>query len=96
MGKIFSLIHISLDGYMADIHGNSSWVIMDEEISNYVTEIRQQAEGTLYGRTTYQIMESYWPKVPGNMSPPGWQQEYAEWVNKSLKVLVSNTLTTKS
>ena len=93
MGKIIALIHMSLDGYMADPEGQINWIAMDGELSDYVTEMRQGAAGTLYGRTTYQMMDPYWPNVlknPGNF--PQWQVEYAEWVDKAIKVVVSKTL----
>jgi dihydrofolate reductase len=92
MGKIISLIHMSLDGYTADVDGKIDWIAMNEEISNYVTELRQGAAATIYGRKTYQIMESYWPNVPKMPDLPQWQKDYAEWVNKALKVVVSKTL----
>jgi dihydrofolate reductase len=92
MGKIIALIHMSLDGYTADVDGKIDWIVMNEEISDYVTELRQGAVGTIYGRKTYQIMESYWPNVPAMPDLPEWQKDYAEWVNKALKVVVSKTL----
>lgn len=92
MGKIISLIHMSLDGYTADVDGKIDWIVMNEEISNYVTELRQGATATIYGRKTYQIMESYWPNVPKMPDLPQWQKDYADWVNKALKVVVSKTL----
>ena len=93
MGKIIAMIHISLDGYMADTEGQINWIAMDGELSDYVTEMRQGAAGTLYGRITYQMMDPYWPNVlknPGNF--PQWQVDYAEWVDKAIKVVVSKTL----
>jgi dihydrofolate reductase len=93
MGKIIALIHISLDGYMADLDGQINWVAMDAELSDYVTELRRGAAGTLYGRVTYQMMDPYWPNVlknPGNF--PAWQVDYAQWVDKAVKVVVSKTL----
>ena len=94
MGKLISLIHVSLDGYMADPDGQINWIKMDEELNRYVTELRRDAAGTVYGRTTYQIMESYWPGVLKNPgSGPKWQHDYAEWVDKAVKVVVSKTLT---
>jgi dihydrofolate reductase len=93
MGKIISIIHMSLDGYMADAEGQINWIPMDGELSNYVTELRQGAAGNLYGRITYQMMDPYWPNVlknPGNF--PQWQVEYAEWLDKAIKVVVSKTL----
>jgi dihydrofolate reductase len=38
-------------------------------------------------------MDPYWPNVlknPGNF--PAWQVDYAEWVDKAVKVVVSKTL----
>jgi dihydrofolate reductase len=93
MGKIIALIHISLDGYMADLDGQINWVAMDAELSDYVTELRRGAAGTLYGRVTYQMMDPYWPNVlknPGDF--PAWQVDYAQWVDKAVKVVVSKTL----
>lgn len=93
MGKIISLIHISLDGFMADADGQINFIKMDGEIHGWVMELARGAAGTLYGRTTYQMMDPYWPNVlkdPGGY--PDWQVEYAEWVDKALKVVVSGTL----
>jgi dihydrofolate reductase len=93
MGKIISLIHISLDGFMADTNGQINWIRMDGEVHGWVMELRRDAAGTLYGRTTYKMMDTYWPGVlkdPG--SYPQWQVDYAEWVDKALKVVVSKTL----
>jgi dihydrofolate reductase len=93
MGKIVALVHMSLDGYMADLDGQINWIAMDGELSDYVTELRRGAAGTLYGRITYQMMDPYWPNVlknPGSFPP--WQVEYAEWVDKAVKVVVSKTL----
>jgi dihydrofolate reductase len=84
---------MSLDGFMADVNGQINWIKMDGEIHGYVMELRRDAVGTLYGRTTYKMMDTYWPGVlkdPGNY--PQWQVDYAEWVDKALKVVVSKTL----
>lgn len=93
MGKIFSLIHMSLDGYMADQNGQIDWIKMDEEIAGYVAGLWQDASGTIYGRTTYQMMDPYWPNVLKKPEGhPKWQVDYAVWVDKALKVVVSGTL----
>src|SRR5580693_3577567 len=93
MGKIISLIHISLDGYMADINGQINWIKMDAEVHGYVMDLTREAAGTLYGRVTYQMMDPYWPNVLKHPEQfPGWQVEYARWVDQALKVVVSKTL----
>lgn len=93
MGKILSLIHMSLDGYMADAEGQISWVRMDAELASLVAELWRDAAGTMYGRTTYQMMDPYWPNVLKNPgSHPSWHLDYAQWVDRSIKVVVSKTL----
>src|SRR5579872_5537407 len=94
MGKIISLGHMSLDGFMADSDGQINWIKMDAEIGGYVAEFWKTATGTIYGRKTYQLMDPFWPDVlkdPGKW--PGWIVDYARWVDQALKVVVTTTLT---
>lgn len=93
MGKIISCIHLSLDGYMADAQGGIGFIAMDAELAGYIGELWKGAAGTVYGRVTYQMMDPYWPNVlknPGQF--PGWQVDYARWVDKAVKVVVTRTL----
>ena len=92
MGKLISLIHISLDGYMADTKGKIDWLIFNDELNDYVTELRQTVRATVYGRITYQIMESFWPVILTKPDSPKSHTDYAQWVDKTLKVVVSKTL----
>src|ERR1700744_4587374 len=52
MGKIISVIHTSLDGFVADAEKQISWIRMNEEIHEFVMELCRGAAGTVYGRTT--------------------------------------------
>jgi dihydrofolate reductase len=96
MGKIVSLVHTSLDGYMANSNREMNWVIFDSTLNDYVTGIRQTAAGTIFGRKTFQMMESYWPKVLENAKDPNDESDasvsYAKWVTDHVKVVVSTTL----
>lgn len=96
MGKIVSLVHTSLDGYMATSNGEMNWVIFDSALNDYVTGIRQTAAGTIFGRKTFQMMEGYWPKVLENAKDPNDESDasvsYAKWVTDHVKVVVSTTL----
>jgi dihydrofolate reductase len=97
MGKIISLGHMSLDGYMADLKGQINWIRMDEETNKLVKELYHGAAGTIYGRKTYELMDPFWPDVkkePGKW--PKWIVEYAEWVDEAVKVVVSTTLRSSS
>ena len=61
MRKIISFIHISLDGFVAGLNGEMDWITVDEEIFDYVGKRISEGDTALYGRVTYQMMESYWP-----------------------------------
>jgi dihydrofolate reductase len=97
MGKIIALGHVSLDGYMADLKGKIDWIRMDEEIGDYVAGFWRGAAGTIYGRKTYELMDPFWPDVkkePGKW--PKWVVDYAEWIDKAVKVVVTTTLSSIS
>ncbi len=88
---------MSLDGYMADLNRQIDWIRMDEETNKMVKELYRGAAGTIYGRKTYELMDPFWPDVLKNPEKwPRWIVEYAEWVDKALKVVVTTTLTSIS
>jgi dihydrofolate reductase len=93
MGKIIALGHMSLDGYMADPDGKIDWIRMDGETNKLVEELYRDAAGTIYGRKTYELMDPFWPDVLKSPEKwPGWVVNYAKWVDKALKVVVTTTL----
>ncbi len=93
MGKIISLGHMSLDGYMADPDGKIDFIGMNEEVALYVAELWQGAGGTIYGRKTYELMDPFWPNVKREPDKwPDWMVNYAEWVDEAVKVVVTRTL----
>jgi dihydrofolate reductase len=87
-------MHVSLDGYMAGSKGEMNWIVYDKELEATVTDLRKNVDATLYGRNTYQMMEYYWPGVLKDSNSPANQLEYARWVDKKLKVVVSCSLNT--
>lgn len=46
----------------------------------------------LYGRVTYQMMESYWPAVPANLSSTAHELHHARRVEQVSKVVFSRSL----
>lgn len=92
MGKVILLEHVSLDGFSAGPNNEIDWIIYDEELESLVTSLRKNVDATIYGRVTYSMMESYWPSVLNNPDSPVNQYEFASWLDKKLKVVVSRTL----
>jgi dihydrofolate reductase len=83
---------VSLDGFMAGPQGEIDWFtnIADQEFNAYSIEhIRGGTVDTLlFGRVTYQLMESYWPTA----TPEAEDPKIIEAMNNLTKVVFSKTL----
>ena len=83
--------HVSVDGYFAGPRGEIDWfkaIREDDEYSAY-TKRQSQSGGTLvFGRTTYELMKSYWPTPAARSSDP----DMARVVTESPKIVFSRTL----
>ena len=92
MRKIILLMHASLDGFVGGPKGEMDWISHDEEMFQYVTEHFEKLGAALYGRVTYQMMESYWPKVAKNPQSTRRELHHAAWVEEIPKLVVSQSL----
>src|SRR5689334_18927596 len=92
MRKVISFMHVSLDGFVCGPREEMDWIIMDEEIFQDAMDLAAAADMALYGRMTYQMMESYWPTVLANPSSTGLELHHAEWVENINKIVFSKTL----
>ena len=84
-------INVTLDG---SCH-HEAGLPPDEESMRYWTADMQRADAVLFGRTTYQMMESAWRK-PATGPWPDWMEEweipFAEAIDATKKYVVSSTL----
>ncbi|MDO5743865.1 MAG: dihydrofolate reductase family protein [Micrococcaceae bacterium] len=67
----------------------------DEESMRYWTAEMERADALLFGRVTYQMMESAWRKPATGTWPDwmeGWEIPFAEAIDQSQKYVVSSTL----
>lgn len=92
MRKIISFMHISLDGFVAGLNGELNWVKIDEEIFNHVGQRIRTGDTALYGRVTYQMMESYWPTAGDKPNATKHDIEHSKWYNNAHKIVLSKTL----
>jgi dihydrofolate reductase len=96
MRKIIVLTFITLDGVMQgpggpteDTSGNftyGGWTVpyFDDFLGQVMTEQMSKPFDLLLGRKTFEIFASYWPQ----------HQEEGAGINKAIKYVASNTLTT--
>jgi dihydrofolate reductase len=84
-------INVTLDGC---VH-HEAGVAPDEESMRYWTAEIERADALLYGRTTYEMMESAWRK-PATGTWPEWMREwdipFAETIDRTKKYVVSSSL----
>ena len=92
MRKIFSFMHMSLDGFVAGPHGEMNWIKVDEEIFDYVGQRIGEGDTALYGRVTYQMMENYWPTAGDKPGASKHDIEHSKWYSQVHKVVLSKTM----
>lgn len=92
MRKIISFMHVSLDGFVAGINGEMSWIRVDEEIFNHVGKRISKGDTALYGRVTYQMMEGYWPTAADKPTATKHDIEHSKWYSKVHKVVLSKSM----
>ncbi|WP_339606658.1 dihydrofolate reductase family protein [uncultured Roseivirga sp.] len=88
MRKLNSYTFLSLNGYYKDLNEDTSWHQHGEEEAKF-SETSLEAENTLlFGRTTYEMMNSFWPTpMAAEMFP-----KVAQGMNSAKKIVFSNTL----
>lgn len=85
-------MHISLDGYVAGPNGEMDWIKVNEEIFDYGANRITKTETALYGKTTFQMMEGYWPTAADQPNASKHDIEHSQWYSKVQKIVLSKTL----
>ena len=87
MRKLIAAINMTLDGFC-----DHTATIADDELHQHYNELLSDADTLLYGRITYQLMESYWPAVVKNPTGNKPIDEFAVLIDNIYKIVFSNTL----
>jgi len=85
-------MHTSLDGFVAGPNGEMNWIHVDEEIFDFVATMTDKADTALYGRVTYEMMQSYWPTAGEEPGASKHDKEHSAWYNKVSKIVLSRTM----
>lgn len=85
-------MHVSLDGFVAGPNGEMDWIKVDEEIFDFVGKRIGESDTALYGRVTYQMMESYWPTAADKPNASRHDIEHSKWYSKVHKLVLSKTM----
>jgi dihydrofolate reductase len=95
MRKLILSLHTTLDGFVAGPNGEMDWIKLDDELFDMVGKITDEADTGIYGRITYQMMESYWPTAADQPNATKHDIEHATWYKHAEKVVLSTTLQAK-
>lgn len=85
-------MHTSLDGFVAGLKGELNWVSLDEELFDFVATMTDKADAALYGRVTYELMQSYWPTAGEQPNASKHDKVHSAWYKKVSKIVLSKTI----
>jgi dihydrofolate reductase len=89
MGLLTFSLNLTLDGCV----DHQEW-IADDETHAFFTRLLDEGGAMLWGRVTYELMESYWPAVArGDVEAPPALREWAVKLEAKPKYVVSSTRT---
>lgn len=92
MKKLILFTHTSLDGFAAGPKGEIDWIKVDEELFDYLGKFTEKADTALYGRATYEMMESYWPSAADQPGATKHDIDHSRWYNQVAKIVLSRTM----
>jgi dihydrofolate reductase len=86
MGLLTFALNVTLDGCCDHREG-----IADDELHDYFTGLMDAAGAMLWGRNTYELMESAWPAVARDENARPAMREWARKLDAKPKYVVSNS-----
>ena len=89
MRKLIAAMNMTLDGFC-----DHTSMIADDEIHQHYNDLLSNAGALIYGRITYQLMESYWPSVVKNPTGNKPMDDFAVLIDNLPKIVFSHTLKT--
>ena len=87
MRKLIAAMNMTLDGFCDHTSMNA-----DDEIHQHYNDLLSEADTLIYGRTTYQLMESYWPAVVREPTGNKPTDDFAVLIDGISKIVYSRTL----
>lgn len=92
MRHLIFFMHTSVDGFVAGPKGEMNWIKVDDALFDFVATMTEGADTALYGRVTYEMMQSYWPHAGKQPNASKHDKEHSAWYNRVSKVVLSRTL----
>jgi dihydrofolate reductase len=68
------------------------WINLNDEMFDFVGTLAEKADTAFYGRKTFEMMDSYWPKAGEKPNASKHDKEHSEWYNRVDKLVFSNSM----
>ena len=91
MSKLAIVMHVALDGYAAGRNGEMDWMSLSDEMFAHVGPLTSRADTALYGRKTFEMMNSHWPTAGDKPDASEHDREHSAWYKGVDKYVLSNT-----
>ena len=92
MRELTLIVQTSLDGFVAGVKGEFDDFIGGEENLEFVCGLTEEADAALFGRVSYQLLESHWPTAADKPEATKNEIRYSNWYNAVPKFVLSQTL----
>lgn len=92
MRNLNLIAQTSLDGFVAGANGEFDNFIGGEENLEFVCNITDSADAAMFGRISYELLESSWPTAGSKPGATKNEIKYSNWYNSAAKIVLSTTL----
>lgn len=92
MRKIIVFNLVTVDGFFAGEDGNIDWHMVDDEFNAFAIEQTSEFGGIIFGRTTYELFESFWPQALKDPQTSDDDRKVAQIIDDVWKLVFSKTL----
>src|SRR4029078_5562289 len=86
------LAHTSLDGFVAGARGELDDFDVSEENLEFVCTLTEGADAALFGRSSYELLNNYWPSAKDLPNASKGTIAYSTWYNSAKRIVVSKSM----
>jgi len=93
MRKLILIVHTSLDVFVAGPQGELDGFDAAEENLEFVCDLTETADAALFGRKSFEILDTYWPTARDHTRATTGEVRYSNWYNNAHKIVFSKSMT---
>jgi dihydrofolate reductase len=92
MRNLMLIVHISLDGFVADTEGKLNGFDAGDENLQFVCSLTEGADAALMGSVSYKLLNDWWPTAATRAGATTAEIDFSIWYNAAQKIVISKTM----